>query len=285
MANRDLDAVDRKIIALLQTNGRMANLEIARHLGVAEGTVRKRLERLISEGLVRIAAIVDPALFGFRVHTIIGVQADPTMASEIAGKISSLPEVLAVHLTAGGHDILVEAALPSNEALLSFVSRQLGAIPGVRRTEMYQVLRVFKRARDWRIPDLHDAEKPRKILVVDDDPAFVRGTKAILAHGGYTVISASNGSEGLQKAREERPDLIVLDYTIDSLAGGATVTSALKEDEALRETPILMVSAVGRRQPWWQVQPDVRGLRVDGWLDKPVDADSLVGEVTRLLAR
>ena len=103
MANRDLDAVDRKIIALLQTNGRMANLEIARHLGVAEGTVRKRLERLISEGLVRIAAIVDPALFGFRVHTIIGVQADPTMASEIAGKISSLPEVLAVHLARLAH--------------------------------------------------------------------------------------------------------------------------------------------------------------------------------------
>ncbi|MHB1416569.1 MAG: Lrp/AsnC family transcriptional regulator, partial [Chloroflexota bacterium] len=54
-----LDQLDRQIVALLQKNGRLANQEIGRQLGVTEGTVRKRLERLLAEGWIRVMAVAD----------------------------------------------------------------------------------------------------------------------------------------------------------------------------------------------------------------------------------
>ena len=59
-----VDEFDREIIGLLQQDGRLANVEIARALGITEGTVRKRLERLLSEGIIRIMAVADPVALG-----------------------------------------------------------------------------------------------------------------------------------------------------------------------------------------------------------------------------
>ena len=152
MVVRALDHLDREIVALLQHDGRIPNQEIARQLGVAEGTVRKRLERLIADGFVRITAVADPGMFGYGVHTMIGIQTEPAAAPDVAANLSRMPEVLAVYLTSGSYDVLVEAALPSNEDLLCFLSGHLGAVPGVRRSEAYHVLKVLKRAREWRLP-------------------------------------------------------------------------------------------------------------------------------------
>lgn len=154
MVVRALDHLDREIVALLQHDGRIPNQEIARQLGVAEGTVRKRLERLIADGFVRITAVADPGMFGYGVHTMIGIQTEPAAAPDVAANLSRMPEVLAVYLTSGSYDVLVEAALPSNEDLLCFLSGHLGTVPGVRRSEAYHVLKVLKRAREWRLPAL-----------------------------------------------------------------------------------------------------------------------------------
>ena len=159
MSARTLDCLDRNMVALVQQDGRMPSIEMARKLGVTEGTVRKRLERLIADGFVRVTAVADPGLFGYSVHTIIGIQTDPAAAPDVAANLAEMPEVLAVYLTSGSYDVLVEAALPSNEALLSFLSSHLGTVPGVRRSEAYHVLKVLKRARDWRVPPLPKEEK------------------------------------------------------------------------------------------------------------------------------
>lgn len=284
MARNTIDEIDRKIVALLQENGRVTNMEIARQLGIVEGTVRKRLERLLDEGHLTITALPKPSAFGYRVHAIIAVQTDLTHTTEVAATLSAMPEVVSVYLTSGGCDLVVEVLLPSNEQLLSFLAGRLAAIPGVRRTETNHVLRAFKQVSDWRIPEVAMA-KPPKVLVVDDDLGFVKIVSAILSSTGYEVVSANNGDEALKRAKEGRPDLIMLDYMMDSLTEGSTVAYLLREDEELRDIPILMVSAVGTKHPWWKVQPDPDALPVDGWLDKPVEADSLLNEVTRLLLK
>jgi Lrp/AsnC family transcriptional regulator, regulator for asnA, asnC and gidA len=152
MVARALDHLDRRIVALVQEDGRIPNLEMARQLGVTEGTVRKRLERLIADGFVRVTAVADPTMFGYHIHTMIGIQSEPGHGPEVAANLSTMPEVLAVYLTSGSYDLLVEAALPSNEELLAFLNERLGAIPGVRRSEAYHILKVLKRARDWQLP-------------------------------------------------------------------------------------------------------------------------------------
>ncbi len=96
-------------------------------------------------------------MFGYHIHTMIGIQTDPGRGAEAAASLSLMPEVLAVYLTSGSYDLLVEAVLPSNEDFLSFLNDRLGAVAGVRRSEAYHVLKVLKRARDWRLP-AHPAE-------------------------------------------------------------------------------------------------------------------------------
>lgn len=127
-------------------------------------------------------------------------------------------------------------------------------------------------------------EAAKSVLVIDDDPSFVTVTRAVLARSGYRVTTASNGAQGLEKARAERPDLIVLDYMMATPTEGSLVSWLMRQDTELQGIPILMVTAVGREHPWWGIQPEQDALPVDGWLDKPADPDQLLREVRRLLA-
>lgn len=149
---RSVDEFDRQIIALLQRNGRLSNVEIARALGIAEGTVRKRLERLLSEGIIRIMAIPEPATLGMSATVIIGIQTEVTDIRDVAQRLAAIPEVRAVNVVTGTYDILIEAALPSAERLLSFLVDKVSTIPGVRRTETSHVLQPVKRACEWAVP-------------------------------------------------------------------------------------------------------------------------------------
>ena len=72
-----MDTLDRKIITLLETNGRASNARIARDVGVSEGTVRRRLKRLIQDNIINVVALPDPGKLGYNSEAIIGVQVDP----------------------------------------------------------------------------------------------------------------------------------------------------------------------------------------------------------------
>jgi len=149
-----LDEFDRQIIALLQKDGRLPNVEIARSLGLAEGTVRKRLDRLLSEGFIRIIAVADPATVGLAASVIIGIQTDLGQLNEVAQRLAVIPEVHCVNIVTGTYDVVIEAVLPSGDHLLSFLIDKVSTIPGVRRTETSHVLQVIKRACDWTVPAL-----------------------------------------------------------------------------------------------------------------------------------
>ena len=277
-----LDGLDRKIVALLQKNGRIANLEVSRQLGIAEATVRKRVERLLEEGTIKVTAIVDAAKSGYTVQAIIGVQAEPQRVQEAAQTLASLPAVRSVSITAGAFDLIAEAAFTSNDALYRFLTEEVARMNGVLRSETFHVLKAVKSISDWQLPEA-SMEAAKKVLVVDDDPTFLMATKTVLMRNGYRVITAVNGTQGLDRARQERPDLVVLDYMMATPTEGSLVSWLLKEDPQLERIPILLVTAVGRDHPWWKIQPEQDALPVDGWLDKPVAPDRLLSEVERLL--
>jgi Lrp/AsnC family transcriptional regulator, regulator for asnA, asnC and gidA len=153
-----LDEFDRQIIALLQKDGRLANVEIARSLGLAEGTVRKRLDRLLSEGIIRMMAVADPARLGLAASIFIGIQTELGQLNEVAQRLAALPEVHCVNIVTGTYDVMIEAVLPSGEHLLSFLIDKVSPIPGVKRTETSHVLQVVKRACDWAVPAAGSAD-------------------------------------------------------------------------------------------------------------------------------
>jgi DNA-binding Lrp family transcriptional regulator/predicted transcriptional regulator len=154
-----LDSLDRQVIALLQRDGRMSNVEIARELGVAEGTVRKRLERLIDSGIIRVTAVVNPGVLSAATPVFVGVEVDLQRLEQVATALAGMPEVLRVAIVAGEYDIMLEAVLPAMDRLLPFLRDHVGAIPGVKHTATFQVLELAKWSSDWSIPEEVGATK------------------------------------------------------------------------------------------------------------------------------
>ncbi|MDA0233026.1 MAG: Lrp/AsnC family transcriptional regulator [Chloroflexi bacterium] len=140
-----MDTLDRKIISLLETNGRASNARIARDVGVSEGTVRRRLKRLIQDGIINVVALPDPRKLGYNSEAIIGVQVDPDQVDAVAARLSALQHTRWVAVTTGTYDVFAWATLPSAEELGIFLREKVGIIPGVRRTETFVNLAVTKR--------------------------------------------------------------------------------------------------------------------------------------------
>jgi CheY-like chemotaxis protein len=128
-------------------------------------------------------------------------------------------------------------------------------------------------------------KKRAKILLVDDDEDFVEATKAILETRPYEVISASNGDEGLRKAREEKPDLILLDV-IMPVKDGFSVAEQLKRDPELSKIPTLMLTAFAEKGAQSSI-PVSRGfaLETEDYIDKPVSPEELLARVGKYLKK
>jgi CheY-like chemotaxis protein len=82
----------------------------------------------------------------------------------------------------------------------------------------------------------------KTVLIVDDQPFFITMQKNVLQRQGFRVVSASNGAEGLTLAKQHKPDLIVLDVEMPGM-DGFTVCQKLKQDETLKNIPVVMLTA------------------------------------------
>jgi len=89
--------------------------------------------------------------------------------------------------------------------------------------------------------------EPKKILVVDDEPAVREIYNREFTTAGYKVVIATNGEEGLLKAGEENPDLILLDVMMPKMSGIDTLKN-LKKNELTKNTPILLLTNLGEEQ-------------------------------------
>ncbi len=128
-------------------------------------------------------------------------------------------------------------------------------------------------------------EKRPKILLIDDDTDFVEATKMVLESGPYEVIVAYEGEEGLQKAREENPDLILLDI-IMPVKDGFTAAEQLKKDPQLSKIPVIMLTSYSSRKGGTSI-PASRGLELEAedYVEKPVTPTELLNIVEKYLKR
>jgi DNA-binding response OmpR family regulator len=117
-----------------------------------------------------------------------------------------------------------------------------------------------------------------RILIIEDDPSILRGLQLNLTMEGYTVRSAMDGESGLQLARTEHPDLIVLDVMLPRMDGLAVLRELRREDPDL---PVLILSAKG------QETDKVAGLQLgaDDYLVKPFGLKELLARIDALLRR
>jgi CheY-like chemotaxis protein len=126
-----------------------------------------------------------------------------------------------------------------------------------------------------------------KILIVDDDPDLTEALKTALESERYTVITAADKDEGMQKIKTEKPDLVILDVMMAAWQDGFEMSRELKKDPEARDIPILLLTAVKERTGigFKSTAGDPDWLPVDSFLDKPVEPQVLVGEVRKLLSQ
>ena len=141
-----MDELDDRIVELLRRDGRASNARIARDVGVSEGTVRRRLKRLIDDEVMHVVAVPNMEKLGHTTAALIGIQADPGQVDSVADAIAELDQVHYVAITTGSFDVFVWAAVSSSEQLGEFIKSKLGTIPGINRTESFVNLNIRKRA-------------------------------------------------------------------------------------------------------------------------------------------
>ena len=154
------DSVDRKIIALLQQDGRSSNAEIGRRLNLAEATVRRRINRLMESGTLRIVAVPSPHTVGLTLSAIIAIRCDLIRLHDIAETIASFTEVRYLGYSTGASDLIIEAFFSSHQHLLDFLTTKLASIEGVTRTETAIILKVAKFSFEWELPLELPLEQP-----------------------------------------------------------------------------------------------------------------------------
>jgi len=120
----------------------------------------------------------------------------------------------------------------------------------------------------------------KKILVVDDEIQLVEMVKSRLQANGYIVLTAGDGQEALEKARKEKPDLIILDLMLPKI-DGYKVCRMLKFDEKYKKIPILMFTA--RAQESDKKLGEEVGA--DGYITKPFEPSVLISKIHELIGK
>jgi len=122
-----------------------------------------------------------------------------------------------------------------------------------------------------------------RILIVDDDPDIVESVTMVLQKNNHEVLQAYGGVEGLEKAKKEKPDAIILDVMMPD-KDGYEVCKELKGDANYRDIPILLLTAVVSQIPSTTYTHRMgMETEADDYVDKPVEPTELVRLVERLL--
>ncbi|WP_457188141.1 Lrp/AsnC family transcriptional regulator [Nocardioides sp. P5_E3] len=142
-----LDATAKRIIELLQEDGRISYAAIAKAVGLSEAAARARVQKLLDSEVMQVVAVTDPTQVGFTRQAMIGVrtEGDPM---KVGDRLAEVPEVDYVVTTAGSFDLLVEVVCEDDPHLLDVI-RQVRELEGVVSSETFVYLKLNKQHYNW----------------------------------------------------------------------------------------------------------------------------------------
>ena len=143
-----IDATDRKILRLLQIDGRISTVDLADKISLSPTATSERLKRLVRDGYVTgFRAVLDPKTLGRGLLVFIEVTLDKTtidVFEHFGEAVRKSPEVLECHMVAGGFDYLAKTRVADMAAYRRFLGEVLVALPGVKETRTYAVMEEVK---------------------------------------------------------------------------------------------------------------------------------------------
>ena len=142
--DRRLDETDRAIIGLLQHDGRLPYREIARQLGIAEGTVRLRANRLTRSGALTVVAIADPFRLGYRVLAFSLLNVLPDRQQAVIDALVSWDEVTYISSCTGRADLYAQLVCRDHDHLWELLYERMPAVGGITASETFMELKMHK---------------------------------------------------------------------------------------------------------------------------------------------
>lgn len=140
----DLDAVDRALMARLQDDARQTPAELAANLGVSESTVRRRLQRLLNEHIVRIVGVANAFALGYQAVASIGLKVSPGNIRAAAEALAAYRHIRTVGIYAGRYDLMAWGLFRELGDLDRFLSEELSTLPGLKDAEIMPHIRIAK---------------------------------------------------------------------------------------------------------------------------------------------
>ncbi len=130
----EIDELDLKILKLLEEDGRLAFMEIAKKLRLSESTIRKKVQALKEKGVIkRFTVEIDPAKIGLNTVAIVGIDVDPPKLLEVAQKLCEFKEIRCVATSTGDHMIMTEIWTRNGRELTRLISEKIGPIEGIKK--------------------------------------------------------------------------------------------------------------------------------------------------------
>ncbi|WP_405094559.1 Lrp/AsnC family transcriptional regulator [Micromonospora sp. NBC_01412] len=149
MASKSSIEKDRSIIRELVQEPRQTNVALAAKVGLSEGSVRRRMERLVADGQLQFAAIPSASFMGRPVHTLFEIQSSPGSTEQLIDNLAGMSEIAYVYHVTGQFDVIAVGYFASSNAMRQFWTERLGHVDGVMESRSVMVLRVAKRAHEW----------------------------------------------------------------------------------------------------------------------------------------
>lgn len=139
------DDLNKRIIAMLQEDGRLPYDEIAARLGVSAGTVRNRVTRMREAGLLQIVAVVDPIAVDYETDALLGIRTAPGIAPrQVADRLAAYPAVVYIVWVSGQFDLLIEVVCDEELAFADFLDRVIYGHTDIAHVEVMTRIGMFK---------------------------------------------------------------------------------------------------------------------------------------------
>jgi Lrp/AsnC family transcriptional regulator for asnA, asnC and gidA len=146
---KKLDVTDRRMVSLLQKDGRMPIVTLAKELGISETTARTRLKRLIEEEIIKVVAVSDPIKLGFEIIGNIKLDINLKHKDAILKALKAIDALNYVALTTGGNDIDIEFIAGSLDEFKTLVFDQISQIDGINSVETSLIVEIIKDTWDF----------------------------------------------------------------------------------------------------------------------------------------
>lgn len=141
-----MDDIDREIVRILNNDGRINNIEIAKKLSISEGTVRNRIKKLVDSKEVKVTGLLNPDTVPEKQLVFLGIKVALSKdLSKITDRISKLECVQSAYITTGRYDIIIEVWLNVKFGLIQFLSETLASIEGIVSTESFLIMKSYNK--------------------------------------------------------------------------------------------------------------------------------------------